>query len=214
MPPAPTTSLGALVLAAGASQRMGRAKLLLPWGTTTVVGAVLASLRAAGAAPVLVVHAPDDRALLAELDRLAVPSAHRVVNPRRDDGMFSSVRVGLAWPGWPDEVTQVAIALGDQPGIHPRTLRALFAAAAEAPHEVWQPRFDGRNGHPIVVPRSLIARLLASDQPHLQAALLAARATVRSHEVTDHGIAWDLDTSDEYDYRFHQAHGRIHSPGR
>ena len=36
--------ISAVVLAAGLSTRMGRPKLILPWGSTTVIGQVLATL--------------------------------------------------------------------------------------------------------------------------------------------------------------------------
>ena len=45
----------ALILAAGQSKRMGKPKMLLPWGETTVLGQVIATFKAAGADDVLVV---------------------------------------------------------------------------------------------------------------------------------------------------------------
>ena len=47
--------VGAVVLAAGRSRRMGRPKMILPWGETTVIGQVVNVLLAAGVDDLLVV---------------------------------------------------------------------------------------------------------------------------------------------------------------
>ena len=77
--------LGAVILAAGRSLRMGRPKLLLPWGETSVLGHLLNQWRQVGAAQVAVVHAADNRLILAErgyfrigYGSMAVPSHHRL----------------------------------------------------------------------------------------------------------------------------------------
>ncbi|HQZ72665.1 MAG TPA: NTP transferase domain-containing protein, partial [Anaerolineae bacterium] len=61
--PAPDLRLAAVVLAAGSSRRMGRDKLLLPWGRATVLEATITNLRLAGIARPLVVT-PDGAAHL------------------------------------------------------------------------------------------------------------------------------------------------------
>src|SRR5262245_58257177 len=83
----------AILPAAGASSRMGRAKLLLPFRGSTLVGAVTASLRAAGADPLVLVTAPGDE----ELRRwAAAASLLTTVNPQPAQGMLSSILAGLA----------------------------------------------------------------------------------------------------------------------
>ena len=92
--------LGVVILGAGASSRMGRPKLLLPWRDTTVIGAILRQWRELGAAQIAVVHRPDDAALAAELDRLDFPAHDRIENPQPERGMFSSIVCAANWPGW------------------------------------------------------------------------------------------------------------------
>jgi molybdenum cofactor cytidylyltransferase len=48
-------SISAILLAAGQSKRMGRPKMLLPWGNTTVLGKVIETIRNAGIDDILVV---------------------------------------------------------------------------------------------------------------------------------------------------------------
>src|ERR1043166_8621287 len=86
-----TMKLGVVILAAGASSRMGRPKLLLPWRNTTVIGHLLDQWSILGASPVVVVCAARDPLLPAELDRLGFPTGGRVLNPNPELGMFSSI---------------------------------------------------------------------------------------------------------------------------
>src|SRR5687767_7060979 len=81
----------AVVPAAGASTRMGKPKLLLPWGQTTVLESTLAALQGGGVEAVVVVLAPDG-----PLSRWTPPPGVRcAVNPAPAQGMLSSVRAGL-----------------------------------------------------------------------------------------------------------------------
>src|ERR1017187_4844161 len=85
-------SLGVIILAAGRSARMGKPKLLLPWGKTSVLGHLIEQWRALGADQIAVVCAPGDVAVRAELDRLGVLEGNRIGNPAPERGMFSSVQ--------------------------------------------------------------------------------------------------------------------------
>src|SRR5438874_13144129 len=60
---------GVVILAAGASSRMGKQKLLLPWGDTSVLGYLIGQWEAPGAKQIAVVHGTDDKAIGSELDR-------------------------------------------------------------------------------------------------------------------------------------------------
>src|SRR6267143_6254739 len=110
---------GVIILAAGASSRMGKPKLLLPWGKTSVIGHLIGQWRELGAEQIAVVTAAGDHALGEELDRLAFPTAARIENPAPELGMFSSIQCAARRPGWKMSLTHWALALGDQP--HLRT---------------------------------------------------------------------------------------------
>ena len=131
-----TVPFGVVILGAGASSRMGRPKLLLPWRDTTVIGAILRQWRELGAAQIAVVHRPNDTPLAAELDRLDHPCADRIENPQPERGMFISIVCAANWPGWQREISSLAIVLGDQPHLQSGTLRALleFHAATHRRH--------------------------------------------------------------------------------
>src|SRR5271169_5888923 len=79
------------ILAAGESRRMGRPKLCLPWGQTTILGHILNQWREAGAEKILVVHGPGETPVTLELDRLGFPVSQRAVNLAMERGMMGSV---------------------------------------------------------------------------------------------------------------------------
>src|SRR5437667_7548195 len=101
--------LGVAILAAGASSRMGRPKLLLPWRDSTVIGHLLGQWRELGASSIAVVCAAQARLLDAELDRLGFPPAQRIVNPHPQRGMFSSIQCAAKWAGAQSNLSHWAI---------------------------------------------------------------------------------------------------------
>src|SRR5260370_19143063 len=122
--------LGVVLLGAGRSERMGRPKLLLPWGETTVCGHLLAQWRELGAEQICAVCAEGDHGINAELDRLGWPLENRILNPVPELGMFSSIRCAARWQGWNTTLSQWAIVLGDQPHVRSATLGRLLSFAA------------------------------------------------------------------------------------
>src|SRR5437764_10462403 len=92
--------LGAVILAAGRSSRMGRPKLLLPWGATSALGHLIEQWRKLGAHQIAVVCAAGDTGMQAELDRLKFPIECRIFNEAPERGMFSSIQCAARWSGW------------------------------------------------------------------------------------------------------------------
>src|SRR2546430_7270194 len=85
-------NFGVVILAAGASSRMGKPKLLLPWGDTSVLGYLIGQWEALGAKQIAVVHGTGDKAIGSELDRLGFPVANRIANPQPGRGMFRFIQ--------------------------------------------------------------------------------------------------------------------------
>jgi CTP:molybdopterin cytidylyltransferase MocA len=192
-------AFGVVVLAAGASQRMGRPKLLLPWGGTTILAHLLATWRALGAAQVAVVTAPGDTPLGAELNRLGFPAPARILNPAPARGMFSSVQCAARWPGWRPGLTYWVVTLGDQPHVSPTTLRALLDLAAGQPEKICQPSRQGRARHPVVLPARVFAQLRDATEAHLKAFLQARAGDRVLQEMEDPALDFDLDEPADYE---------------
>lgn len=188
--------VGAVILAAGRSTRMGRPKLLLPWGQTSVLGHLIGQWRELGARQIAVVCASGDRVLQGELDRLGFAAADRISNPAPGQGMFSSVQCAARWPGWREDLTHWAIVLGDQPHLRRATLRAVLEFSAAQKDRVCQPARDGRPRHPVVLPEAAFRQLAASTAANLKEFLAAGEVAVCA--LDDAGLDLDLDRPEDY----------------
>jgi molybdenum cofactor cytidylyltransferase len=189
---------GAVVLGAGASSRMGRPKLLLPWQGTTVIGHIISQWRELGVGQIAIVHRPDDAALFTELDRLDFPKADRIENPHPGNGMFSSIVCAANWDGWKPGIMQRAIALGDQPHLPTQMLSGLLDFATQNPSKICQPAHSGRAGHPVVLPDDVFGGLRCTDEVTLKDFLKPFSGCTVQFPVTDIGLSLDLDTPEDY----------------
>jgi molybdenum cofactor cytidylyltransferase len=192
-------SLGVVILAAGASSRMGKPKLLLPWGETSILGHLIRQWQTERAKQTAVVCAAGTGALAAELDRLGFPMANRIYNPSPERGMFSSIQCAANWPGWDSRLTHWAIVLGDQPHLQQETLGALLDFAAQHPASVCQPGRGGRARHPILVPRHVFERLKDSGAETLKQFLQGLTVERALSELEDPGLDFDIDQPADYE---------------
>lgn len=190
---------GVAILAAGRSSRMGRPKLLLPWGETTVLGHLIDQWKGLEARQIAIVRAGDAEDIRAELERLKFPLEQTVVNPEPDRGMFSSVRCSAAWSGWNDGLTHWIITLGDQPHLNDETLRALLKFGAKNPGKVCQPLRAGRRRHPVLLPDRPFRALRNTAAVDLKAFLQSMPADLAGWESDDAGLDLDVDEPADYE---------------
>jgi len=184
----------ALVLAAGASSRFGSPKLLAPLGDRPVLQHTLDAVAAAGVDDVVVVLGAEASAVEAAI---AWRDERRVVNPRPDDGLSSSLRVGLDAAVEVPGADAVLVLLGDQPAVRPGVIRAVLTVAASpgAAH-AWfvRPRYaDDAAPHPVLVRRSAWALAAGLDGDWGLGPLMANRPE-HVVEVPVDGANPDIDT--------------------
>jgi CTP:molybdopterin cytidylyltransferase MocA len=180
--------IGAIVLAAGSSARMGRPKATLEVGPggPRFVDAILATLGAAGVSAARVVVAPG-------FER---PHSDDVVNPDPGAGMLSSIHRGL--DAIDERVEAVVIWPVDHPYVKTETVVAIIAAFRAGGNPIVVPAHQGRRGHPVLFAARVIPELRAADPSS------GARAVVHAHDdrlelaVDDAGVVADIDTPDEY----------------
>jgi molybdenum cofactor cytidylyltransferase len=144
-------SIAAVVLAAGAGSRFGGGKLLAALDGRPIVGHVVDAARAAGLDPIVVVVPPSG-----ELDDLNLGDIHRVTNPTPQEGLSSSVRLGLRELDGEPDVTAAVILPGDQPRVRPDVIRQLIEAgtASSAPLLVAPLYADDEAPNPILARRA------------------------------------------------------------
>ena len=195
----PSFSLAVVLLAAGASSRMGKPKMLLPWGQNTILGHLIDVWKKVGAEQIAVVYAERDGALNAELDRLAFPQENRITNPDPARGMFGSIQCAAQWKGWRSGLTHWAIALGDQPHLPSSLLRSLLDFVRKRPQKICQPSRNARPRHPVLLPAAVFRKLATSNDQNLKQFLERMSADVELIEMDDPSLDLDLDTPTDYE---------------
>jgi molybdenum cofactor cytidylyltransferase len=191
--------LGVVILAAGASRRMGRPKLLLSWGQTTVLGHLLQQWNNLGASQITIVCAANAAPLTSELDRLGFPTANRIVNPTPENGMFSSIRCAARWNDWSPELTHSVITLGDQPHLRETTLQTLLDFSARNSGKICQPLRTGHRKHPVVLPKRFFGELKNTSAADLKTFLTEHAQDLSGFESDDAGLDLDMDTPEDYE---------------
>lgn len=186
--------IGAIVLAAGESTRMGTQKLLLPYAGSTVIETIVDQvLRSRVDACVVVTgHEPERiRECLGARDVLFAQ------NDVYRDGMLSSVRAGLAGLG--ESWEAAIVALGDQPSLRAETIDLLIERHAAAPEEIVVPAFEGRRGHPLLVPTCFREEIMEDfDATGLRGLLHAHPESVVEIGLDTSAILDDMDYPEDY----------------
>lgn len=182
--------VAALVLAAGASSRMGELKALLPFGGSTLLERAVRTFLDAGLPDVTVVIGHEaDRVR----DAVAALDVRCVENPAPERGMYSSVVAGIASldPG----VDAAFVLPADMPAVRAGTVARLAREHGAAQPAVTYPAFVGRRGHPPLVSRQLFDEILrGSGEGGLRGVLTRFEDRARIVPVLDEGVVLDLDT--------------------
>lgn len=187
-----------IVLAAGASSRMGRPKAGLRLGPDgpTFVQAVVDTLRAAGVPAVAVVAGAHPDAVRNALD--PDPAVTVVEHPGWAAGQLSSLVAGLAAVDGPD-LEAIVMTLVDVPLVRPETVRALLHRWRADRPPIVRPAIGSRHGHPVVFDRATFAALRTASLAVGAKAVIAAFATTLVDLPTgDAGVLRDFDTPEEY----------------
>lgn len=182
--------VAAVILAAGLSSRMGEFKPLLPLGGKSLLAHCAALFSASGLGQVVAVvgHRAEETAVAAESLGL-----RWVANPDFRSGMFSSVQCGVA--ALPGDIEAFFVLPVDIPLVRIATLQALLAAARES-DTVISPVFNGRRGHPPLIPAALIPEILANEGRGGLKDLLGRHKWLEV-AVWDEGILLDADTPED-----------------
>jgi molybdenum cofactor cytidylyltransferase len=188
----------AVVLAAGRSSRMGRAKATLAVDTTdSFLTRIVRTFLDAGVDDVVVVVGHQADAVVSSFSTSGLP-ARFVVNHEYDRGQWSSLVAGLGVVDRPG-VSAALITLVDVPLVTPETVRAVIECYRRTRAPVVRPTSGGRHGHPLLVDRSLFQELRAADPASGAKPIIRAHASSAGDlEIADEGAFRDIDTEEDY----------------
>jgi molybdenum cofactor cytidylyltransferase len=184
----------AIVLAAGESRRMGRPKLLLPYGDRTIIETVVQNVVSSRADRVVVVLGGYRREIEEKIRGFAVK---RVINRRYQEGMLSSVRRGLS--ALPPSARAAAFILADQPEVASSVIDLMIEAYRREKKGIVLPVYRKKRGHPLLIDLKY-RREIESLSPDigLRGLLREHRDDILEVRVSSPAVLKDIDNPDDY----------------
>ncbi|RMG75260.1 MAG: putative selenium-dependent hydroxylase accessory protein YqeC [Chloroflexi bacterium] len=188
--------IGAVVLAAGLSTRMGQSKILLPWDNNkTIIEHIIEQLIVSRVDYIVVVTGH----MAQEVKDIVKPLGVKVVFNRsyKTGEMLSSLKAGLK--ALPDHIAAAMVVLGDQPRIQPKVIYQVLSAYAEGTHDLIAPSYKMKRGHPILIGRRYWNEILKLPRHG------APRDVINAHNdqilyinVDTDSVLKDVDTPEDY----------------
>lgn len=188
--------IGAVILSAGESSRMGRPKALLPIGGQTFIEKIVGTLNATPVGKIIVVLGHNAADLRRRIEHLPVEI---LVNPDYHLGQLSSLQVAVRRLQAENDCDGMLVHLVDHPYIERSLVDEMIRRFYESKKFIVVPRCGGKRGHPVIFARALFGELLGAPMDQ------GAKAVVNAHRedtleiATDYeGIAVDIDTPEIY----------------
>lgn len=187
--------MGAIILAAGASSRMGTSKALLEYRGEPFLIRILRTVGDVKLAPAVVVLGPDGDKILSQLD---LSSSAVVRNAEPETGPLQSLKLGLA--AFNRTVEGVLVWHVDRPRVSRATVSALLQKALAGPEPIVVPSHHRRRGHPVVFMRAVFDELMQAPNANGARAVVRANpARVAVVEVDDPAVLEDVNTPEDYE---------------
>jgi molybdenum cofactor cytidylyltransferase len=184
-----------VILAAGASRRLGFNKLCIRVNGEAVIRRTVRLFLKAGTGEIVVVTGFEGDKVKSELKGLPVTFAH---NERYDDGMSGSIKAALPVIRHAD----VALFhLGDKPFVEPETIARVMRAYEAGEGSIIIPVHEGIKGHPVLLDlrKHFRAACAVEGEWGLRDVVVAAGADVCCVEGGE-GSLLDLDTGEDIAY--------------
>jgi molybdenum cofactor cytidylyltransferase len=185
-------NLSSVILAAGASRRLGYSKLMLRVDGETVVRKTVGLFLKADAGEIVVVTGFEKETVERALEGLPVKFVH---NPCYDSGMSASVRAALPLI---EDSDLALFHLGDKPFVSVDAIHRVIQAFRNGKHHIVAPLHDGTTGHPVLIDlrtyRDAMGRV--EGENGLKSLLTRYRDDVLLLE-SDEGTILDVDTEED-----------------
>jgi CTP:molybdopterin cytidylyltransferase MocA len=185
-----------VVLAGGASKRMGECKALLPAPRLSALETIVSRMRDASVSDIIVVTGGHKGKTTKEAKRLG---CRPVYNPEHRSGMYSSVLAGVK--ALPPDVEAFFILPVDTPLVKPFTYSALMDAFYEGygSPDIVYPTFMGVRGHPPLIGRAMLEPILSwRGEGGLRDLFAKCPNKFTDLPAGDRAVTLDMDTKADY----------------
>lgn len=191
------TAIAAIILAAGQSIRMGVPKMLLPWGSSSVIETVLQHVLDMKLSPVVVITAANQ----SPLNEILAQFADRIQVVQNDQyerlDMFYSIKLGIRQAI--HQCDAAMLFLGDQPHISKQTIADLVALFTDRNASIVIPSYNMRRGHPILLHMRHFQEILdLPDDASMKTFLATHEQDIQYLLIRDDSILEDMDSPEEY----------------
>lgn len=191
-----SSAVGLIVLAAGASTRMGTPKQLLPYRGHSFVRHIVEVAIASVCHPIVIVLGANTERIKPEISQFPIQI---IENKQWAEGMSSSIRVGIeALNAMNQNIEAVAIALCDQPFISSQTLDQIVEAYRLTGKPIIASEYAGTLGVPALFSRTLFSELMTLKSSEGAKQLIKKHVHEVSRVPFPEG-AIDIDTPKDYE---------------
>lgn len=183
--------IGAVIVAAGMSSRMGDFKPMMNIGSISIAQRIVATLHQAGVERIIVVTGYNAQQLERHL------AGNGLIFLRNEayasTQMFDSAKIGLSYLR--DKCDQILFTPVDIPLFTALTVTKLLESGAP----LACPVCEGKTGHPLLISSSLLDTILSDrGENGLQGAISRCGVTMTQVPVEDPGVLHDADTPEDY----------------
>jgi molybdenum cofactor cytidylyltransferase len=184
----------AVILAAGESKRMGRPKLIMPFGDSTIIENVINNIPDNLVEGKIIVLGGWMNEILEVIGSLKV---RHCINDDYKKGMLTSVRCGIK--ALPEDAEAVLIYPGDQPGIPPEVTATLIRERGETGKGILISVHEGKRGHPIMIDKKYFSEINTLDERiGLRELTLRHPDDIFEAETGNKIVLRDIDTPEDY----------------
>ncbi len=198
-------ALGAILLAAGASTRMGCVKLLLPWKNSTLLEHSIEQLKESEIDFFVVVLGANQDIIR---EKVNFDGIDVVVNSQWQKGMATSIASGVSFLlKKKPEIQSILVALSDQPLLDYKYYNNLIDKILISKNKIVASSYSKELGVPAIFDRDYFDNLLDLEGSQGARSLLRG-GSVKVTPVNAGELALDLDTRETYN-RVYEQHGRL-----
>jgi molybdenum cofactor cytidylyltransferase len=189
-------NVGAVILAAGESSRLGRPKQLIEFRGKTLVRRIVDAADEAGCSPIAVVIGSDGKKVAQELEQTSAAIAE---NEKWRNGIGTSIRAGMQRLGeLRQDLDAVTLLVCDQPLVETELIKQVIARYGETGKTIIASSYSKTLGVPALFDRSHFEELLTlPDDSGAKSIILSKRARVVEFPFPQGNI--DIDTLADYE---------------